>query len=469
MNSIPNIPVLIQQASQLPANDTNLLHVKPVCHQIFRAINHLGADFSNYQSINKGIVATGYVLNIIIATIESVAALAFTCLAVSLHTITRGRFTTLQKITLKICAYNINALLIAHFQVYCLKNRLLERCYGYNAMLNHAAHGSAALVAQLISYRFDRWTDRNPHPANNDNYPPSSLRAFRIFIEIIPRFIRNIVPTHNNNSDLQASFHATLQMIPEILNNPFNRLKPFKFGKINTLSLNLMLNISSIFSFILQRSLEDRIDIIDAKHNEQDKKYFESLQNLIKKSFLELYDNNEKFAKMINNEEDDDSLHEDKELIVPDEIIYPIANYVQLKELQDEISCPQNFEDEGWKRYNTRYGLLLNAQGRLKQLNDDEKSILTEMLLSTADFDFKAVGISEERKKFIHNLFKDIGKLGSQLPGHLLSVKCVDRGLENQELYFEAQDSMNLFTGACQKAIQEIEARQLLVDAPSQL
>lgn len=467
----------------------NQLHIKPFCHQISYGITHIGTAL--HQSANaqlwrgkmiiglaKGIVFTGYILNTIIAVIESIVPFAFAGLALSLHAITRGRSIRFQKITLKLCAYYTNIVLIVALQALSISTGIYSGHHTVNALANHGVHGAAAIIAQFVGYKFDRWAGRNP--VNNQNLPPSVMRAIHIIVELAPHALRDTaraaardfavhIRNNQNNQDLQA-FIRNNPHYAEILNRfDFNRLRMNAQYRLDLILLFWnFLNQAGVLNHLLRdddyglRGLGmNQINLIALHINEHDKKYRHQLQALIKKSFLEIYDN-EKLACMLSKEKNKETaLLDGRENLSNYLVPQYVAHYVQLQEIKNDPICPIAFGAKKLHQYNNRNQLIADAKKHYNQLDVHEKEILTEMLLRTADFDLDHQQFPEDRKKLIQKLFNDIGSLAHQLHhGDLLAEKFINIDEYNQGNFNEAFEANNLFQRACKEAVHAINARE---------
>lgn len=461
--------------------NTDVLHVKPISHQICRGITYLGTTLQQSANPNhphgqirigfaKGIVATGYVLNTIIALVESIAALTFAALALSLHAATKGRSTLIQKITLKMCAYYINTLLIATTQIVCLKKGKFSRHHTLNAAANHAIHATAALAAQFVGFYFDERTGRNP--VNDDRIPPAIIRALRVIIEIAPTAFFDIstgaardFAVHIRNNKNNPSFQVFLRNNP----NYEQTLNRFNFTRLLNdqyrAELFQLLGDYLVEIGILNNQVSLRVNQINAfavSNNDNDRNYQNSLKDLIKKSCLELHDN-PKLARMLSKEKEEAAAIEDGRdqltSFLPAPIL-PLAHYAQLKELQSAVACPAAFAAKDLQSFNNRHQLIKNARDRLSQLTVDENQILIEMLLKTGSFEIKDQKLTANRIAFIQSLFNDIGTLAGPLhQGLLLSQKYVNTSFMAQGNINEAFGSNKLFNSAWQEAVKEIGER----------
>lgn len=220
---------------------------------------------------------------------------------------------------------------------------------------------------------------------------------------------------------------------------------------------NLGREIANELREIRQRQrLMQRVGVLHV----DDKKYQDDLGALIKKTFIELHDN-ENLVRMLSREGD---VEDGRLELTTFSTTIQLANYIQLQEIQADIICPAEFKTNDLMDYNGRGDRLSDAKIRVGQLNDRENQMLIEMLLKTADFDINAQGLAEDRKIFLQQLFNDIGNLAGKLhQGKLLTQKFVDVGQLNRGNFHGAYAAHNLFNGACQDAVKEIEARVILI------
>lgn len=475
MNAVRNFPNFLDRL--LNSRDTGL-HVKPVCHRLYQGINLSGTVLqqrANPQhwkgkviiAVAKGIIASGYVLNTIIAAVESLVAFIFVGIAVSLHALTRGRSLLIKKITLKMFAYYVNTILVAGTQVICLNKGIFSRYHALNAIGNQTVYGVAILVAQFFGYGFDRWTGRNQIWSDADrNVPDNEARILRIFYkEIVPpvvssttRGIARDIAAHLRNNHNNSAIQAFIDENPnydEIINRfNFERLRDdqYRIEALHLIRTYLeqtrilpLLPISyNDFVAIVERAINNDIanqfQLIAISDKEKENSYQDSLKDLIKKSFIELHDN-PNLVRMFSNQNGDVSTIEsgrDELLAYSDSAIIHFSNYAQLKELQSKIPCPDTSEEKNLQKNNNRSRLMSHARSRLKQLSEDETKILLKKLLRTGNFEIKDQRLSQERIILIQTLFQDIGTLAGQLR-------------QGKLLY--------LYQEACQEASQAIDSR----------
>lgn len=467
----------------------NLLHVKPICHQICRAITLVGLIQQNTNPhrfhgkflivVVKSFMATGYVLNTVIAAIESVGAFAFASIALSLHALTKGRFLMLQKVTLKLCAYYINTLLIAGVQIACLKKGIFSRHHTVNALGNHAVHGASALIAQFIGYGFDRWAGRNP--ANENQIPPATIRAIRILIELAPNLFQDTTTAavrdfsvHIRDNQHRPDMQAFLQAYPnhaQILGRfTFRRFRqdiPYRREFINLFTSYFvqsgMLNNFAVRVGVRNNAGAEDIHMFGANRAEEDKKYQNSLLDLISASVIELHDN-EALVQYLNKypKEEQNAVENGREELTAFDATASIklANYVQLKEIEKEISCPKAFLAHELHPYNHRQEKLLAAKTDLDKLSAAEKEILVKKLLKGGDFDVDKQGLQKDRAELIQKLFNNIGLLAGELhQGRLLSDMFVDFSQMQQGNFNGAYGAVSLFGKAWEKGVKEIADR----------
>ncbi len=478
-------PNILNQFLHPDQGPTNVLHVKPLCHQLARGIAFIGTSIQQNAAIDhwhgraliilaKAVVATGYVLNTVVATIESLVIFVFAALALSLHAATKGRSSLLHNATLKLTAYYINTVLVAGAQVICLHKRLFSRHHSLNAVTNHAIHGAAALIAQFVGYAFDEIAGRNPR--NQQELLPALCRAIRVVIEIAPAAIsdisRNAVhdfAVHIRNNQVNPNLEAFLRDNPDhaqILNR-FNmdrlRHEPAYRGDLLRIFGNYLVQTGVLNHLVANAEGPDAanpINLFGVNNNEKDKNYQNQMKELIKKSFIELHDRDD-LVCMLSKEHGAAATADDgRNELTTFSATIQLASYVQFKEIENEIVCPEAFGAQELHQYNHRHEMLLNAKNRLGQLAENERQILIKKLLKTGDFDINAQGLTPDRSHFIQQLYNDIGTLASPLhQGPLLTQNFVNMALLNAGQFNEAFDAMNYFQGACQEAVQEIEAR----------
>ena len=468
----------------------NVLHFKPISHRLASFNLTLGslifqsADSETWQGklkihLAKGIVGTGYVLNSLIAIVESAAAFAFAALALSIHALTSGRSITFQKITLKLCAYWIDTVLVAISQIACLSRGVYSKYHSLNAAANHTIHATAALISQIIGYGFDRWAERDS--SHSDQPSPSCRRGIQVLNEIIPTALLDI----SSGAVRDFAFHITDQpSYPDlqtfINNNAEHRdvLEQFTIDKLfnnqdyrqRFLQLigNYLVQTRIIYSAIVHINAQNAnevasgIQVFGVSNNEEDRKYQDKLKALIKKSFIELHDNHELICLLsekntTSTEQEEEGRTQLTTLLATREF----AHYVQLKELEEEINCPEVFGAYYLQPYNTRFQSLQDAKASLGQLNDDEKLTLIKLLLQTSDFDINDQGLETNRIESIQKLFNDIGKLAGDLhQGKLLTFEFINPNEASVGRFFESFGASNFFLEACKEAVNEIEKRK---------
>lgn len=483
MTTVQNFRINMNQINNLPIRDTNLLHLKPLSHQLCRGISYIGTTLQQKAVSNhwrgkvqigfaKGFVACGYGFNIVIATVEAVVSLVFATLALSFHALSKGRFTLFQKLTLKLCAYNINTILIIGLQILCLKKWLFSRYRTINVIGNHAIHGASAVISQFIGLGFDHWAGRKP--ASIEEPPQAYLRIVRILVEKSPVIIRETttaavhdfsVHIRNNleNPHLQAFFQATPGYSQTLSRFTFQRLRENRAYRTELLQLfaNYFVLNGVLNNEVIQNDVGQNIQVYGA-NNENDKNYQKFLKDSIKKTFIELHDTPE-LVKLLSKEQDEKEAIEDGRVeLTTFSATIQLASYAQLQEIENEIACPEAFGIKELQEYNHRRKKILEAKAILVLLNPDEKRILIQKILKTGDFNIKdQPGLGEERAALIQKLFLLIGSLAGELhQGHLLSQKYVNVNLMNAGDVNNAFGAVNLFQGACQEAEKEIANRK---------
>jgi hypothetical protein len=480
---------LVDQANQLDTinvNDTDLLHIKPLCHQFCRSITYIGTQLQQKYPQNphalrfaKVVVATGYILNTLIATVEFVAALSLATLALTINTIIRSRSEWFQKMTLKICAYCINIVFVGGIQIVCLYKRFFSPYHTFNALVNHGAHIASAVASQtLLGYTFDQWVDRNP--INNEQNSPSHLRTIRIFIETLPGLIIDAANSavldfarHIQNNRQQHDIENYLQRHPDYaaLINQFT-LERVRTDEAYRLSLLNILGSFLAEAGIFQRILGsiqggDSQQVYGVSRHPADMKYKEELVKIVKESYLELYydpaliislnrESEEDIQKILNEKNKDEinellkqamkELKESKDDEKNDEGINKLlkqaikngreqlevlafeelANFAQLKEIEkEEMLCPEKFHDRALEEVKDRFKLLMEVRECLRDLKKNESNkkewkelrpILVEKLLKLDKFDILSLkNLDMGQATQLHELFKKMGSLALQL------------------------------------------------------
>ncbi len=161
-----------------------------------------------------------------------------------------------------------------------------------------------------------------------------------------------------------------------------------------------------------------------------DRTYQNQIKDLIKNSFLELHDKSD-LAKMLSDKDikPEEAQKNGQEKLEAFHAVNPLANYVQLKELESSIECPKEFTSSSLHALNTRHDKVEAARKQLRELNlnDKERGILVEKLLRGGDFDVKAQGLDEKRADLFQKLCNDIGDLSIDLyKGPLTSQRILD-------------------------------------------
>lgn len=185
-------------------------------------------------------------------------------------------------------------------------------------------------------------------------------------------------------------------------------------------------------------------------------KYQTYLNDLIKVAYEDL-SGQDKLVELLERD-----LESGKERLDDQSATLEFANYVQLKEIEDDkIGCPKEFSQEAFKKIKgttgiqTRYELIQDIKKRLKDLTEDslkmdnpehksinERDILIEMLLK-ADGNVGDKKLTQGRIPFIKDLFKDITALSNQLHHGELLTETKDNKPQNRFgfIYQEAIDA----------------------------
>lgn len=506
MVNAPNFP--FNQIFNPDPEYKNLLHPKPLCHRFYNGMNTLGTTVDQNVNkacwhgkvlmvITKGILATGYCLNMVIGVVEVIAALSFFLPTFILSNSTFNKT--------KVLSYGQNAIIILHQLKRSLSSRkIISKYHSLNAISSHAIHIMAALYAQRLFFEYK-------NQFNDQVYPREFIKAIRILIEsssltaqdIRKAAVRDLALGNRirNNEDillrdlLQVNLNRNLQAF--LQDNPHQRaiLNQFTFDRflhdqVYSRELLNLLGIHKIFNeafndcapggpfnihvlfdpdryiaFDLpQRPVQAPLEpdqVYGAIQNENDKNYQNALKDLIKKSFIELHDHPALLVRMLSNKKDEaESIKDGREELITFSATQQVANYAQLKELESLVACPKKFETENLQQYNNRYELLQEAKALLNKLRKKEKQILVEKLLRMGDFDLDAQGLSEDRKKIVQELFNAIGNLALKLhKGPLATEKIVNIDRLNQEDVHAAYNVRNLFQEACRQAEEKITAR----------
>lgn len=187
--------------------------------------------------------------------------------------------------------------------------------------------------------------------------------------------------------------------------------------------------------------------------------YQSQMESIIEDAFVALYKTPELIRLFSEQNDGAEAEIEGKENLKNLFVILQFTNYVQFKELENEIICPLNFISSEVQNCNERYVKLTKAKVSLGQLDSNERRILITRLLKE-NYDVRAQGLAQERAEKVHNLFKDISYLAYQLQtGNLMRKKYVHEDLLN--LFQQADNAnafgtLNLFLRACKQAKKKL-------------
>ncbi|BBI16977.1 hypothetical protein [Neochlamydia sp. S13] len=473
-----DINLVLRQLRYPEASNKNVLHPKPLSHQMCRGITYVGTAMQQHANsrrwhgkiivvLSKSFVATGYLLNTPMAIIEGLVTAALAAIALAGHILLNARSPLFQKITLKLCAHSLNSALITDLQVTCLKQGFFSKYHSLNAAASHAIHGISALIPQLIGHTFDRQAGRLP---TDGSLAPSVIKAIRIALEIAPAALQDISRglARDFSSSIRNNLYDNITLEIFLRQNPdcIDMLNRLNFESLRDIHYRLRL-LNLVGSYLMQASLLEgyqnthHIYRYNVNTHAKDIKYQTHILYLIKAAFIDLYDNEELVCLLSKEKDKVKAIEDGRELL---ETLYNInlqlANYAQLQELRAEIVCPLQFRAVDLKPYNARYQRLVHAKNCLNQLSSEEQAILMKKLLQLGSYDIEKQGLSKKRAKFVQQLFNEIGTLSGELhQGNLLSRTFVDVNILNQGDVYRAFGAENLFVQACQKAIQEIQER----------
>lgn len=455
--------------------DNNNLHFKPITGWVFQGIRFAGTSIHQSASPNRwhghlvrgisyGIVATGYVINAFLALAESILAFTVGFFASMLHRQTNAESVTLHKFTLKCLAYAINGLGVSVGQSYLLCTGNFPQYHTLNTLINHGLHIGSAIVSQLIFGRcFDQVAGRNPQDPNQ--MTPSVTRSIGILVENIPPVVTELLASVDR--DLGVPYVVRDADGNEQVSSFFDQY-PQHRGVLQSFNLNNLadpeqrravaafINDYSTYRGIGRANIGGANNILVLNNNGQaDRQYQAKLKEYVKDSFKEIYQNDNLVSCLSSEASLQAAIKAGKESMdmFDADIYIPLANYAQLKELQNDIECPNRFENAELRRlYPTRYDDLTAAKVKVDALTSEETAILVKKLLKGSSLNYSAFNISIEQERHIQEAFTMIGRLsGSLHQGKLMNQLQVDlRNLGNM-------NHCSLFQEACQDAWRDLQ------------
>lgn len=497
----PRQPVEQRVAPQEPRGAVKYWYSKPLCHNIWFGTTELGTILHQKSNprkwhgkvvlvLAKGIIKTGYALNMVIASTQLVAGIAFGIpFFVSANVIYKGR-----RFEKKISSYLGNVFKIISLQNSFLKKGIYPNKHAQNAYLNHYFRLKES-AHQIY------WWDYAHH--NRDVAEPEPIqRLENFFQENSAKICKDIVNGAARDLSLQ-NFHyrnhnSFLNFIQEQGYN-FRDLGSPRYSQsavilfhqylLEEMAQNLNINHQQALELLMdnlnfpgspidQNDFNGndivwdlrRLEIREIRNpfqaygeNEHDrlfKAYQNKLKAFIVDAYMDLYDQPD-FLRMLSlDHEADAALIDGRERLENSLAVPQLAHYSVLKEIEKEIECPQEFVAAELHIYNNRFQLLKEAQEMLKQLAANEKQTLIHKLLKLGSYDVHAQGLDKARADLIQTLFNKIGELAKPLhQGNLLIQKVVNVELLQAGRVHEAFDAQNLFQGACNEAQAKIDAR----------
>lgn len=475
-------PAQNQMVLNLNAQEQDLLHVKPLSHQIFRFVNYAGVKMQQAANPDKwhgklltafarGFMGVGYALNTVISTIEFIASLQFALISIFLNCVTKGRFKCLEKLTLKICAYSINTFVLSVIQYHCLKNCILSRHHSANALINHGIHVFSSIISQFAGQAcFNR-----QQPQNNNLMVQKVLS---IFIQAAPNFINDVAQgigadfaTHinrnQNNINIQNFIHANPEYERTIREISFANLRNADYRQrlagivtsyiANTGALNIGAPVNINLGNNQVRNGPNGVEqVYGLMNNQTEKKYQEDILQSVEDSIVQVY--KDEHLAILLSDDAIPSVQNGRNNIESLICMIPIANFAQLKEIEnDQIICPENFLAHDMQKYNERSPLIKKCREDLKKLTPQEKNYLSQWLLKTGDYKIEEQGLSEEKLILIQTLYKDICTLSGDLyQGNLLSQRYVNIEELNRMNFNQAYGARHLFQVAFEKALKRV-------------
>lgn len=455
--------------------ENNTSHFRPISAHFSNGIRYAATSLNQAASpvlwhghllrgISKGIVITGYILNSLIAAIETVAALAIAIVGTLLNVACRGQIKFIEKYTIKSFAYALNSGMVLGAQIYCLAKKKFPNSHTVNALLNQGMYLSSAIVCNLVFGGVFDYVARRNH--NGEPIPYPLLRALWVLREGATGALRNIMNglgrDFGNHQQLREVSQEFLQTFPHA-DQHYNTLRQLSFDRLNDpIYRNQLRNL--VQDFLVHSRIgvrpEGQVNVVEPNVvilnavQEQDSQYQTDLQACIKNTFKKIYNTDELarcFAEEQGKAEEEkekaeEEIKEGREALLGfySHIYVPIAHLAQLTELEaPEIVCPEAFGNLELHQYNDRRGKLEAARKKLNELKGNEKTLLVQKLLK---------GSSVQAAGAVQELYLDItGLAGSLHQGKLMSQMTLD--LQN----FNSA-SNNLFQKAVQDAVQEIMA-----------
>lgn len=478
MLSLEGIPMnpLIQPDRLFDENrvlqESGTFYLKPLSHQVFRLINYTGTCLkqNQYPRLGKGLMVAGYFLNTLIASIEAIACFIFTLLASGIDVLARNRFQKIKDLTAKIYTYQVNTLLIAGVQIYCLKKDMFSSLHTLNAFLNYLIQGISSAIGQYTNNQlglfYPKYVEEDDHPFNLTNE-----QEIRILFGILPAAIRDMTlgaarDFSHHLEQQHPRFQVFIQQNPpyEVILNQFSfeQLRNHDYRRqLYNIFAHYFQHIQLIRAVPQQVPLEEVAPLYQLNQGEKDQNYQNYLKTLIKNAFIQLYNTPRYLQQISPLHNENEALADGREKLMSYIATIEFAHFAQLQEIKEMIVCPDAFDAQNLQRYNERRLNLLETRRKWLELTQDEVEILHTKLLQTGNFNLNQQEISKERAAFIQEIFNSIGALAGELhQGDLLSLRYVDINLLNEGDFNGAFAAQNLFQGACQEAVSEIEAEE---------
>ena len=424
---------------------TNNLHFKPISARAAKQVVdigiwcNLGTNRTARQDkiafvISKAILIVGATATIPIAAIEALAMTAIGGVGLLFCSITRYKVNFLQNQTSKALSYALHtlAIMIASITAICWKKPV--SFYTVPTLVDHGMHiGSSAIIQTTIGQFFDRrrgLTEQQTSTASNN-------RLLSLLIEGAPDLLgdtlRSILTDLKNPAFRTASaaflIQEGLQFTRRYFPNQTNGLNHVVQTNNNTININL--NGSSTTQ------------------------YQNHLHSLVKKAYLEIC-SNDTFAAAFKdpdaNIQPAAEAQSGRDALAGVEAhVFPLlSKWVQLKELEEEIRCPENFEVSYLSQFNGRRASLIQAKQNYEELNGQQKTILKGRLLG-----LEYTENNEASQNAIQTVFLQI----SQLADPLLQGNLVMRMALNVHNGGAQANTGNLFQAAMLEAQAEWDAQ----------
>lgn len=414
---------------------SNNLHFKPINTRILETTNFISIYLDQHSKpiLGKIILITGTFLTLPIAAIETIALVSIGIIGITLNALTQWKCDGLQKYTLKSFSYSLHSfmtIIFCIFNIYSCKNK------GHHtgaAILNHYLYlRSAALVQNSIGKYMCKKTQGVLEADKTIRARVANLlredleglmtdltfalsRDFNISLEELPVEER----IHQRAPDFFDRFPVLLDQFVACFPDDGSISNDIDF--IGRLARAILMDIAQQDDAII----EDGAYHLTHRYNEEIR-YQDHLKEKVKLAFAEL-SHDEALRAKLND--------------LDAEFVEPFCHFIQLKELEDRLLCPQAFRSEDLAQYNDRARKLNEVRVLLEALNREEKEALIQKLLKGNDFDLQ--------RQSLQPLFLLIGELSVPLhQGKLMSRAIIN--LQNMEPEYE-----NLLTQAWQQAINE--------------